>query len=244
MRKTFLLFVVLFTIVISVNSQVSPDPFPKKISVTGSAEMEIIPDQIFVNIQLREYQKKGEEKKDLETIKTNFLNACKAAGIADSVVSIVAYTGYNPYWALRKKKKDLDMFASITYQVRFSSSKEMDLLVPNLDDEATQSFEIVRTSHSKITEYRKQLKILAVKAAKDKALYLTEAIGESLGNAIKVEEPKEKQEYEIPRGSNTISNTVSFNVSYRSEGKDDKDADVQFKKMKLRFEVEVVYALR
>ena len=40
-----------------------PNPFPKTISVSGSSEMEITPDQIYVHITLREYQKKGEKEK-------------------------------------------------------------------------------------------------------------------------------------------------------------------------------------
>ena len=34
------------------------NPFPKTITVSGSAEMEIIPDEIYVNVELKEYQKK------------------------------------------------------------------------------------------------------------------------------------------------------------------------------------------
>ncbi len=67
--------------------------------------MEIIPDEIYVNVVLREYQKRGENKKELETLKTDFINACKLSGIADSAVSIVSYTGYNSYFWLKKKKK-------------------------------------------------------------------------------------------------------------------------------------------
>src|SRR5215204_5518812 len=82
------------------------NPFPKTITVSGSAEMEIIPDEIFVNITLREYQKRGEDKKEIETIKTNFLESCKAAGIADSTISIYSYTGYNNYYFFKRRKKD------------------------------------------------------------------------------------------------------------------------------------------
>ena len=67
----------------------------------------------------------------------------------------------------------------------------MDKLVEKLDDEATQSFFIVSANHSKMTEYRRQLKISAVKAAKDKGLYLTDAIGEKFGEAITINEPDE-----------------------------------------------------
>ena len=48
-------------------------PFPKTISVNGSAEMEVIPDEIYVQVDLREYKKKGEEKVDIEKIKNDFI---------------------------------------------------------------------------------------------------------------------------------------------------------------------------
>ena len=222
--------------------QTAPNPFPKTITVSGSAEMEVIPDQIFVNILLREYQKKGESKKDLETIKADFLAACTNAGIADSLISIVSYTGYNNYYWLHRKKKSPDMNASITYQIRFSQSKQMDELVDKLDDEATQSFDIVGTNHSKMTEFRKQLKIGAVKAARDKAIYLTEAIGEKLGPAITVNEPDDqvRQNYT----ANTLLSNVQSRIEYRDQaGGSDKNLEIDFKKIKLRFEVEVIFAL-
>jgi hypothetical protein len=59
----------------------------------------------------------------------------------------------------------------------------MDKLVEKLDDDATQNFLIVSTDHSKMAEFRRQLKIAAVKAAKEKGIYLTDAIGERLGES-------------------------------------------------------------
>ena len=242
MRKIILLGVLCPAFFMAYSQQPSANPFPKTISVSGSAEMEIIPDEIYVNVVLREYQKRGEDKKELETLKNDFLTACRSAGIADSAVSIVSYTGYNNYFWLRKKKKTPDLFASITYQVKFSASKQMDDLVDKLDDEATQSFDIVNTSHSKMTEFRRQLKIQAVKAAKDKAIYLTEAIGEKLGSAITVKEPVEPT-YSIT-GSNSISQ-VNSNFSYRKESySNDKSFEVDFKSIKLRYVVDVIFALQ
>ena len=49
------------------------NPYPKTITVSGSAELEIVPDEIYVQVDLREYEKKGSGKIDLETIKKNFL---------------------------------------------------------------------------------------------------------------------------------------------------------------------------
>ena len=223
------------------------NPFPKTISVSGSAEMEIIPDEIYVNIDLREYQKKGDDKKDLETIKTNFLESCRAVGIADSVISIVSYSGFNNYYFMKKKKRSPDLFATITYQVKFKSSDLMDRLVEKLDDDATQNFLIVATSHSRMTEYRKQLKIKAVQAAKDKGIYLTEAIGEKLGEAIKINEPGEP---DLVDGNGVANDNIrlrgrsSINNYCKAEPFSPKVQEVDFKKIRLRFEVEVEYALK
>jgi uncharacterized protein YggE len=226
--------------------QLNNNPFPKTITVSGSAEMEIIPDEIYVNITLREYQKKGEDKKDLETIKTSFLEACKSSGLPDSAISIFSYTGYGNYFSYRKRKKDPNLFTSITYQVKFKDSKTMDLLVEKLDDEATQNFQIYATSHSKITEFRKQLKIKAVQAAKDKGLYLTEAISEKLGEAITVKEPDESQY--MPKGVNALAaNNVMYEAAYAKSfqaGSMAIDKEIDFRKIKLRFEVDVVFALK
>jgi uncharacterized protein YggE len=225
------------------------NPFPKTITVTGSAAMEITPDEIYVNVALQEYQKKGDSKKDLETIKSQFLESCKAVGIADADISIIAYSGSNNnYYYMHKKKKNPDMMAGITYQVKFSNSKLMDELVDKLDDNATQNFSIESVSHSKITAFRKELKIKAVQAAKDKGLYLTEGIGEKLGEAITINEPEDNANSDnnirIRTGMGIYSNSVS-NERYKEAGMNGGDATaVDFKKMKLRYEVSVVFALK
>jgi hypothetical protein len=207
--------------------------------------LEIVPDEIFVNIELQEYQKKGESKKDLETLKRQFLESAKATGIPDSTISIVSYSGNNDYYHLKKRKKSDDLSASIVYQIKFSSSRAMDNLVEKLDDEATKNFTIVSVSHSKITEYRRDLKIKAIKAARDKGLYLTEAIGEKLGEAITINEPGEWAA--TGNGENFLANATSngLNATYYERDQPAGPAtEVDFKKVKLRFEVMVVFALK
>lgn len=217
------------------------NPYPKTISVSGSAMMEIVPDEIYVNIELQEYQKKGESKKDLETLKSSFLESCRTIGLPDSVVSIAAYSGETDYYSTRKKKKDPDLKAGIIYQVKFNNSKQMDDLIQRLDDEATKSFTISSISHSRIIEIRRQLKIKAVQAAKEKGIYLTEAIGEKLGEAISVAEPNEFNPW--ARDNARISNMNSyFSNSVSSEGAGSSPVD--FKKLRLDFSVNVVFALK
>jgi uncharacterized protein len=220
-------------------------PFPKTISVTGSAEMEVIPDEIYVQVDLREYKKKGEEKTELEKIKNEFLASCKAVGIADSNIAVASYDGYNMANIWRRRKKDPDLLSSISYQLKFNNTKLIDDLVNRLDDEATNNFSIIKTSHSKITEHRKQLKIMAVKAAKEKAIYLSESVNEQLGAAITITEPEESTSSDVLSGRYKSNVPAYENVSLkeaRAYGINDNGVD--YRKIKLRFEVKVLYAFK
>ena len=244
MKKTVtLFFTILLANLLIAQSQPVCDPFPKTISVTGSAAMEVIPDEIYVQVDLREYKKKGEEKTDIDKIKTDFLASCKAAGIADSNISVASYDGYNMANIWKRRKKDPDLLASITYQLKFSNTRLIDELVNRLDDEATNNFRITRTSHSKIIEYRKQLKIMAVKAAKEKAIYLAESVNEQVGPAITITEPEE-----FLSSDQTIrlrgENSLSSNSLSQSGGYGNTDNGIDYKKIKLRFEVKILYALK
>lgn len=222
----------------------APNPFPKTIHVKGTAQMEVIPDEIYVVVTLKEYEKKGTGKIELEKVKTDFLNTCRNAGLPDSVITIASYEGFNPrpwYKSISKSKGEL--YATIAYQLKFTSSKKIDELVNKLDDDATQNFEVVRVSHSKIQEYRKQVKIQAIKAAREKALYLTEAVGENLGVAVSIEESPENV------SSLTLGNRqANFNENYNFSGGDisfnKSDEGVDFKKIRIVMGIDVVFSLR
>lgn len=234
----FIIIVVLCFLTTGIFAQ-APNPFPKTINVTGSAELEIVPDEIYVVVTLKEYEKKGTGKIDIERIKTDFLNSCKSIGLPDSTVTIAAYEGHNPKTPWNKKAKD-ELFASISYQVKFNSSKKMDELVSKLDDNATQSFDVTQVSHSKIQEYRKQVKIQAIKAAKAKAEYLTEAVGEQLGVAVTITE----NQNDVLAAPLYYSNQLAFSNSYNFSRDSNQETGVDFKKIKLRMEMNVVFQIK
>lgn len=242
MKRLLVCFPALLLATLSI-AQTQPvcDPFPKTISVTGSAAMEVIPDEIYVQVDLREYKKKGEEKTDIDKIKSDFLANCKMVGIADSNISVASFDGYNIANIWKRRKKDPDLFASISYQLKFSNTRLIDDLVNRLDDEATSNFRVTRTSHSKIVEYRKHLKIMAVKAAKEKAIYLAESVNEQVGAAITITEPEEAISSDVIRlrGENSFSNALAASDGYNSGSN-----GVDYRKMKLRFEVKILYALK
>jgi uncharacterized protein YggE len=216
------------------------NPYPKTTTVTGSAEMEVIPDEIYVQVDLKEYEKKGQGKVNIETIRRDILSAAKSIGIADSLISIASYDGYNGNPWLRKKNKKDELYASISYEIKFKESKQLDALVEKLDDNATSNFFIQRTSHSRLAEYRKQLKIAAVKAAKEKAEYLSAAIGETITNAVTINEPVE---YYVPY-YNMNRQTSNMRMKQDAAEMAPDVAPTDFKKIKLKYDVTVVFGLK
>lgn len=237
-----LLFLVLLSSIVTAKAQTTvANPYPKTITVNGSAEMEVVPDEIYVIVDLKEYEKKN-NKTNLDKIKSDFLASCRSIGLPDSAISIASYEGYNGNPWYRKRSKKDDLLASISYQIKFRDSKKMDELVDKLDDDATQNFRIIRTSHSKMQEYRKQLKIQAVKAAKEKAGYLAESIEEKVGAAVTITEPNEMSI--LPMNTSSQYNVMvrGYASTYDKSGKD--EGSIDFQKIKLRFEVNVVFALK
>jgi uncharacterized protein YggE len=89
-------------------------------------------------------------------------------------------------------------------------------------------------------ELKMKLKIEAVKAAKIKAGYLAESIGEHVGEAITINDPSETGNYPQPE----------YNKSFAMRGAVASDEtaapamNVDFQKIKLHFEVNVVFALK
>lgn len=170
-------------------SSVQPQQKIKKISVSGSAEMEVDPDEIYVNFDLKEYYNKQKTKVGIDVIKKEFLESCAKAGIAKEDIHVQSMSGsaYN-YWFIRKNKQEPDFLASVNYIVKFNAPDKLNDLVTKLNDEATNNMYISKISHSKMEDFRRQVKINATIAAKQKAQYLAESIGEKIGSALLIEE--------------------------------------------------------
>ncbi len=241
MKSYLVIAFLFFTNLIFGQQDNSREGYPKTITVEGSAEMYVIPDEIYVRVQLKEYKRKGEDKVEIEKIKLDFLALCKRIQIPDSSIKIGYFMGSNYNQLSNKKKKnDPDLINSIIYQIKFSNTKKIEELSNLLDDEATAYFSITKTSHSKIVDFRKQLKIDAIKAAKQKAIYLAEAIGEKTGDAISIYEPEEEGTYyddadEGVKGSNVVAIFAT---------EDDTLDRNSYKNIKIRYKVKVIFALK
>lgn len=240
MKYLFLLVASIFTGFSSFAQERAP--YPRTITVSGSAETEITPDEIFVQVTLKEYEKKGGGKVAIDKIRQDFLSAVRSLGIHDTAINIAGYGGYNSDYWWRKKNKKEELYASINYQIKLRTSAQVDQLVDKLDDNATQNFHISRTSHSKLAEIRRNLKMQAVKAAKEKAQYLSEAVNENVGVAVTINEPGEY--YQPYYGDMAANRMMKAEMVQASATGAAEQPQADFKKMKLRYDVTVVFELK
>lgn len=211
----------------------------KKIEVTGSAELEVVPDEIYVNFTLQEYYNKTKEKINIDAIQKDFLDRCTKAGITKDRIQIQNMSGFdqsNWYWR-KQKKVQPDMMASTTYIIKFSNAGDVDKLVNTLDDNATQNMYISKTANSKMEDYRKDIKIKALQAAKAKAQYLCESIGEKLGEALYIKEI-EQGDYHPPMMERALMSNMAMDAGpTANEG-------LNFQKIKIRYEMLAQFAIQ
>jgi uncharacterized protein len=212
------------------------------VNVQASAETEIIPDEIYVQVHLQEYDKKGSGKKvDINNIKNEFLSRMKKLGLTEKEISVQSYSGSDGnYWYWYKRnKKNPELKASINYLVKLGSVKQIEEVVQNLDDEATQNFFIQKVTHSKIEDYKKQLKAQALKQAREKATFMAETLGAQVGDVLQINEPQE-----IIYGPYVYRDAMRMQKSEAMNVAEEPALDVDFKKIKIRFEAPVSFLLK
>ena len=85
LAKALLISTLIFTNAIVSNAQqvIMEKPLVKKIEVTSSAEQEVLPDEIFVTVSLREYfkDKDNKNKIDIMVLEKQLQKAVEEAGI-------------------------------------------------------------------------------------------------------------------------------------------------------------------
>lgn len=192
--KTFAVLVTLWLSgILAISAQ--EDNNSRYIEVTGSSETEIIPDEIHFMITIKEYWQEEFEKKskpeDYQTkvpvneIEHNLMSALKQAGIAPLDIQTKEV---GDYWRERGK----DFLISKTFDIKLQNPDQINRIIQTVNTKGIQSMNIGELKNKDLQEYRKQGKIEALKAERQKADYLVAAMGQKLGNVLRIVEPEER----------------------------------------------------
>ena len=239
LAKILSITTLIFTSAFVSNAQqvIMEKPLVKKIEVTGSAEQEVLPDEIFVTVSLREYfkEKDGKNKVDIMVLEKQLQKAVEEAGIPKENFTIGAINGYREWWG---KKKPTTFLESKSYILKVPNLYKIDGIISKVDEKGVAFTNIDRYEFSKIEQLRKEIKIKALQAAKEKAKFLLEGIGEQMGEVLEI--------IEIDNGYNPqpmphmMMRSAKMDVS--ADAMPESTIDVQ--KIKVRYEMKASFRIK
>jgi len=234
------ILIVLLAVSLTAFSQTTEKNFIDQnyIEVIGKAEMNIIPDLIYVSIILSE--KDNKSKQSLDEIERSMTNKLTEIGIdINKDLSIKDFvSNFKSYWISKTA-----VVLTKEYQLIVHDTKALQKVYFELQKLDISNVQIEKIDNSKIEQFRKEVKVNAIKAAKEKAESLASAINQSIGKALFIQE----LDY-------SYMNTLSANVrgvsalAIRKSSSDYHDEsstpDIQFENINIQYTILVRFDLK
>lgn len=188
------------------------------IEVVGTAQKEVIPDQIYISILLTE---KIENSQDFSIqIQEEKL---KKIIVANNIDSKNLFLSNAVSEVTQNKRKETGITLTREYILILKNSDEVTKIFRELTDINVKAITVKKTEYSEIESVRKEVRQNAMKATKDKAEYLLSAIGEQVSKPLEIKEVEE-----------TSSLTPSENESLKTS----------FEKIVVKFSYFIKYAIK
>jgi uncharacterized protein YggE len=243
MKKNILLTALLFSTLVfpslaQMNS--SQQNQVRKIEVAGFSEMEVVPDEIYFSISLREYyedEKSQKNKVIISALEKQLIKAVTDAGFSKEALSITNLGGYQNY--TDKKKKPATFLESKQYELKVDRPDKLDGVMSKIDSRGVQYANVARVDHSKKEDFKKQVKIDALKAAKDKADYLLAALDQKMGQVLEIRELDENIYYPQPMFAKSNMRTMAM-----QEADAVPDSDVTYQKIKISYRMQAAFEIK
>jgi len=216
------------------------------IEVTGSAEMEVEPDEIRLSIVVGNYSEKlragtSKEILSLDAADRKFMDILSNVGIDKAQITLkdAATTNYWSYY-LRYGRYMENVRLEKRYEIILDDVSKLNSLLSQLPgpQDGIVSVSISELKNKNMEEHCKQTKIMAMKAAKEKAKYLLESVGSKSGKPIYVREIEDN--YSDINVNMAHSNLLMMQKQDYESAKEDEP---QMKKIKLRYEIEAKFEI-
>lgn len=140
-------------------------------------------------------------------------------------------SNFKNYWLKGRKIE-----SSKQYQLVVREAKTAGLVFQELESIGISNISISKLNHSDIEEFRKEVKVNAIRAAKEKANSLANAIGQTIGKAIYIQELNYDHYY---GQRNAVSNIVVAAQDFSN-----KKMGVEFEKIKLEYSILARFELK
>lgn len=205
------------------------------VEVTGKAEREVEPNEIYMLIRLKEFEE-NRQKVALEKLEKDFYNSLKEAGIDRKRVELADAGSRLGKFG----RKDKDAFREKSFQIKLTSAGELEKFLEKLEPVKVDLVDVTRLSHSDLEKIRLELKVSALQAAKTKAETLLKSIGAEIGKPLMVRD-WDMEVYPMEQ-------SMAANVRYKAEaGLDDgsmQEPAIGFKKIKLTAQITAQFEIK
>ncbi len=231
-KFSLLLALTLTSISCSSHAQQMNNPIQRTIQVTGSAEMQIEPNLVKIKIVL------NTDNKDK---KNEFYKLLKKNGVKEKNITMEGMNRYNWWWYYNHTYQQTEQI----YMITIDSTVNAIELMQDLKKSWVRRIDISEKTNTELQKYRKEVKIGAVKAAKEKAAYLLEALDEEVGAVISIIEVNNDHKTTRPNyyWNNSISNTSTSN-SVMSKGSSNQVTIGGISMDKIRYEVKITFSIK
>ncbi|WP_299175907.1 SIMPL domain-containing protein [uncultured Chryseobacterium sp.] len=169
MKLKHFLLIGLFTLGSFMNGQ---EVKKNAIEVTGIAEMEVEPDEIIFSIGI-----KADNKNELADHEKKLFEILKSNNVKNEDIDFKSMY-QNTYSKLKIFTK--------SYQFKASVKTDISKMFEDLNQKWVTNLHIAEIKNTQIADFKKTVKINALKAAKAKADYLLESIGKKTGNPLEI----------------------------------------------------------
>lgn len=218
LMKTKSLFVLLFAIwnAFSLQAQKTDGHY---IEVTGTSEIEVVPDEIHYIIEIKEYFKEefdGKSKPEdyrtkvpLTQIEQDLKTALYHIGITDDAIRTREVGDY-------RRERGHDFLIAKNFDLTLTNFNQINEIVKAVDTKGINSMHIGELKNQNMQHYHKKGKLKALQAAQIKATYLVESLGKKLGSVIRIVEPQQDNIYSAFPQSNVYFSTAKPSDSFRT----------------------------
>lgn len=209
MRIKVLLFAISLLATLSLQAQTNG----RYIEVTGTSEIEIVPDEIHYLIEIREYFKeefdgksKPEEyrtKVPLAEIEQGLREALANSGIPQNAIRTQEI---GDYW----RQQGQDFLVSKKFDITLTDFNQINEIVKRIETKGIHTMRIGELENNDMLAYHQKGKVEALKAARRKATYLVEALGKRLGEVIRIVEKDSGNVFPFVQSNVLSSDAASF----------------------------------
>lgn len=224
MKSKFAVFIAFsFLFLVSSNAQTVAVNQPPTIQVTGTADVQVVPDEVAFALRVTKSDKSLQVAKtqndeniariialtkrfaiDAKDVKTDFISVSEKydrVKLKDDDEYENVFAGYTVSKTIVVKLRDLSRFENFLSEI-------VKIGVTQISNVSFQS--------SEIRKYKDQARAMAIRAAKEKAAAMTQELGQSIGKAVSIEE--ENVDDNSNTNANLSANSFSTGLLYNSSG--------------------------